>query len=408
MPEPVASDRAVCGEFVDFAGSRHYVIRNVDRMPPFLVSVISSSDHWLFVSSTGGLTAGRVSPDTALFPYVTDDKLHEIGLHTGPRTIVRIDVDGQPILWEPFNLEQHGRFATSRNLYKSMGGDRLCFEEINHDLELLFRYTWLTSDRLGFVRRCELQHLGSASRTVTVLDGLQNILPAGTPRFTQTNSSNLVDAYKWTELDGDSGLALFTLYAGITDRAEPCESLKANVAYCLGFDAPTILLSSAQVEHFCRGEPLRHESHRRGVRGAFLVSKRLWLEPGSTQSWDIVCDLELSQKKVVDLQIQLAEPATLAGLLEASISRGSDALARIMARCDGFEATAEEHVTAHHYANVLFNVLRGGYFPDQYRVSARDFHDTIRTFNKVVHSRAIALLDSLPETIEYPELLTRV
>ena len=29
---------------------------------------------------------------------------------------------------------------------------------------------------------------------IGLLDGLQNVLPAGTPRFTQTNSSNLVDA----------------------------------------------------------------------------------------------------------------------------------------------------------------------------------------------------------------------
>lgn len=29
-------------------------------MPPFFVSVISSAGHWLFVSSSGGLTAGRV------------------------------------------------------------------------------------------------------------------------------------------------------------------------------------------------------------------------------------------------------------------------------------------------------------------------------------------------------------
>ena len=50
----------VSGEFVTFAGERYYVIRNVDQMAPFFISVISSADHWLFVSSTGGLTAGRV------------------------------------------------------------------------------------------------------------------------------------------------------------------------------------------------------------------------------------------------------------------------------------------------------------------------------------------------------------
>ena len=54
-------------------GERYYAINNVDQMAPFFVSVVSSGDHWLFISSTGGLTAGRVSPETMLFPYITVD-----------------------------------------------------------------------------------------------------------------------------------------------------------------------------------------------------------------------------------------------------------------------------------------------------------------------------------------------
>ena len=73
-PDPVT------GGFVDVDGERYYVIRDVDRMPPFFVSVISSADHWLFVSSSGGLTAGRVSPETALFPYLPVDRIHESNL----------------------------------------------------------------------------------------------------------------------------------------------------------------------------------------------------------------------------------------------------------------------------------------------------------------------------------------
>ena len=101
-----------------------------------------------------------------------------------------------------------------------------------------------------------------------MVDGLQNILPANAPRFAQTNTSNLVDAYKWAELDPDTGLAMFTLYSGITDRAEPCESLRANVVYSLGLDNPTILVSSEQLNAFRQGSGVNQETHRRGVRGA--------------------------------------------------------------------------------------------------------------------------------------------
>ena len=30
-------------------------VRDVDRLPPFLISVVSPSDHWLYASSAGGL-----------------------------------------------------------------------------------------------------------------------------------------------------------------------------------------------------------------------------------------------------------------------------------------------------------------------------------------------------------------
>jgi hypothetical protein len=58
----------VVGQFINMEGERYYAIRNMQDMSPFFISLISDSDHWLFVSSTGGLTAGRVSPETALFP----------------------------------------------------------------------------------------------------------------------------------------------------------------------------------------------------------------------------------------------------------------------------------------------------------------------------------------------------
>jgi hypothetical protein len=301
--------QAVAGEFVDVDGERYYVIRDVDRMPPFFISVISSADHWLFVSSAGGLTAGRVSPDTALFPYLPVDRIHECQPHTGGKTILRVGARGSQRLWEPFNREHDGRYAVRRNLYKSALGDKLCFEEVNHDLALVFRCTWATSDRHGFVRLCELRNLGDEPSTVELLDGLQNILPAGTPLPVQSSSSNLVDAYKWAELDVRTGLATYALYSGISDRAEPSESLRASVVYALGLDAPTVLLSSLQLDAFRRGGRVVQESGKRGIRGAYFVSTGLPLAPGETRRWRIVADVKRTQAQGVDIARQLADPA---------------------------------------------------------------------------------------------------
>ena len=398
-------DRPGAGEFLDRAGERYYAIRDVDRMAPFLVSVVSSDDHWLFVSSTGGLTAGRVSPETALFPYIPVDKIHESVAHTGPHTIVRVHrADGEHY-WEPFNREHRGRYAISRNLYKSTLGDKLCFEETNHDLGLVFRYTWSTSAEHGFVRDCELENTGSASARVDVVDGLLNILPAGTPRFAQANSSNLVDAYKWTELDEQSGLVFLTLYSGITDRAEPSESLKATTAYCLGLDDPTVLVSNAQLDAFRDGQELTRERHKRGMRGAYLVAHSENLPRDRASAWRIVVDGPKNQSEVVRLRQALRSGASLDERITTSIADGSDELARIMGSADAFQATAEEIVALHHYANVLFNVLRGGIMADQYKVSARDFRHTVRNFNKPVYDRNRDLLRSLPDQLRSDELV---
>ena len=409
-PEHVGNYRAgadygVAGEFIDLAGERYYVIHNVDKIPPFFISVISDSDHWLFASSTGALTAGRVSPETALFPYVTVDKIHDSAVHTGSKTLLRVNKDGMYFEWEPFNMEHDGLYVLRRHLYKNLLGNKLCFEEINYDLQLVFRYTWSTSDEYGFVRNCELNNLGEASVIVDMVDGLQNILPAGTPRFVQTNSSNLVDAYKWTELDQQSGLAFFTLYSAITDRAEPCESLKANTVFCLGLEGHKVLISSEQLDNFRLGKELQQEEHKRGVRGAYLVNHKLQLAPGVPQDWQFVANVEQNQGQVVDLLKQLDRPGDLAGKIAKSVDAGSDRLARIIARGDGFQLTAEENVAVHHYANVLFNILRGGVFDDQYQVSSRDFAASIRNFNHVLYQQHRELLEGLPYELDFKQLL---
>ena len=45
-----------------------YRIKNVDQMDPFLMSLTSSDNHWMFISSNGALTAGREKANHSLFP----------------------------------------------------------------------------------------------------------------------------------------------------------------------------------------------------------------------------------------------------------------------------------------------------------------------------------------------------
>lgn len=393
----------VSGEFVERNGELYYAIYNVDQMPDFFISVVSNSDHWLFVSSNGGVTAGRISPEVALFPYAAVDKVNESTPHTGCKTLIRVGEGPSSEDWEPFNRAHDHRYALSRHLYKNALGNKLCFEEVNHDLNLLFRYTWKSSDEFGFVRQCELINLSEQVVSVSLVDGLQNILPAGAPREIQTNFSNLVDAYKWSELDERSGIATFSLYAGISDKPEPCESLRANTVFCLGLDHPTISLSSRQFENFRAGMPFESEICTRGIRGAFLVNTQFKLDGSEAKSWTLVADVEQSQSQVIERR-QIVLSDDIAEVIDNSVAQGSEELRNIMGAIDGFQLTAEEAVSVHHYANVLFNGMRGGVFDDQYQIDTADYRQSIRHFNKAVYQQIEQAIAALPATIHAVEL----
>ena len=189
-------NQEVQGELVEINGENYYKISNSDAMRPFFMSIVSNSNHWMFLSSNGGLTAGRKNSNYSLFPYYTDDKITESSEITGSKTILRVTKENRVYLWEPFSDKYEGLYKITRNLYKNNYGNKVIFEEINHDLGLTFKYHWNSSNRYGFVKQSELINNTSDSIKVNVLDGIQNILPYGLSEEIQGIRSNLVDSYK--------------------------------------------------------------------------------------------------------------------------------------------------------------------------------------------------------------------
>jgi hypothetical protein len=275
--------KAAHGKPAVLFGEPFYQIENSDALPAFFMSIVSSSDHWLFISSNGGLTAGRVNADQALFPYYTEDKLTDNHDQTGSKTIFWITQGNQARLWEPFSDRQYGQFIAERNLYKNVPGTALVFEEINHSLGLRFRYAWRTSEKFGFVKTAWIQNFNSAGAALKVelLDGLQNILPAYVSSVTQNEFSCLLDAYKRNEIDQETGLGIFTLNSTLTDLAEPSESLLATTVFQVGLERTDHLLSSVQLERFRSGTEITPEVEVRGRRGAYFVLAQITLHPSA-------------------------------------------------------------------------------------------------------------------------------
>ena len=74
------------GRFEEIENETFYKISNCNQMPDFFMTIVSDSDHWMFISSNGSLSAGRKDRNNALFPYYTVDKIHDSRGITGSKT----------------------------------------------------------------------------------------------------------------------------------------------------------------------------------------------------------------------------------------------------------------------------------------------------------------------------------
>ena len=397
------------GEYVMRLGEQFYCIRNYDQMPPFFMSVVSSADHWMFISSTGGLSAGRSNAESALFPYYTDDKVTENHTNTGPVTVLRIKRRDRVQLWEPFSDHYEGLYACQRNLYKNVYGNTLIFEETNADLGLTFAYAWRSSDKYGFVRTSWLTNNSTETYQVDLLDGLQNILPYGTTTAFQNIFSNLLNAYKRSEIESGTNLGIFGLSSTPTDLAEPSETLKATVAWQTGLESDSYLLSTKQVDGFRWTGKVEPETDICGQRGAYLVNASFAIKPAAVKEWSIIAEVNQDASQVAVLIHALAEiPDTVQADLYQDIKKGTSDLVTIIAKADGLQESNNRLSTAHHFANVLFNVMRGGIFSDNYTVDRDDLFNFVETRNRFVSVEQSDFFTSLPEKIDYRELIELV
>jgi hypothetical protein len=395
----------VGGKYVNIEGETFYQIENYEQMKDFFISVVSDSDHWMFISTRGGLTAGRINSENALFPYYTDDKVSDGSPFTGSRTIALASIGDKTSLWEPFSEQYNGIYNTTRNLYKNVFGDKLIFEEVNHDLALTFRYAWRTSDRFGFVKTSTLINTGDSSAEVEIVDGIENLIPYGVETDVQGGLSCLVDAYKKNELDADSGLGMYSMSSILVDRAEPSEALSTTTVWSVGLSKSKKLLSSLQLDSFRKGEAIEQELDVRGRRGAYFVSDCVSLSPSSEKSWSIVAEINQGPAKVKDLIAYLKADKNITDDIEADIALGSENLARIVGISDGLQVTEDKLSANHHFANVLFNVMRGGLFVDNYAVPKADLIAFVKGFNLSLFDQFKDFFEGLDETFHYSDLI---
>ena len=392
-------------KIVDLEGEKYYKIENHDKMRPFFMSIVSDSNHWLFISSNGGLTAGRKNAEFPLFPYYTDDKITEFADITGSKTIFQIRFEDKVLVWEPFSERFNENYNLTRNLYKNFYGNKVIFEEIHNDLQLTFRYQWSSSNIFGFVKKSEIINNSTTDYNITVLDGVQNIMPQGVSSDLQSSTSNLVDAYKRNELHSESGMGIFALSAIIVDKAEPSEALKANIVWSLGMKNPTYLLSSKQLPAFRKLQKITGETDIKGEKGAYFISNDLHLAKNSSKDWKIIANVNQNQSQVIQLCESIIHDKTLENQIIEDVELGKQNLIALNASADGLQFTADKLIDTRHFANTLFNIMRGGIFDENYQIGKKDFTQYFAKANSEVFEKNQPFFNNLKEEFSYIELL---
>jgi len=405
----VSDEIEVTGEYVTRDGERYYRVVNSHLMPEFFVSPVSSSDHWMLISSNGALTAGRRTSDSALFPYYCSDKILDLSDTTGATTVIRAVVNSEEsALWEPFSHSRSTGMLIRRNFYKNELGNRILLEEINDSLQLIFSYQWSFGNRFGFIRSCRLSNPGSSRLSISLIDGLQNIMPYGLGQDFQLRFSNLGDAYKKNELLNESKLGVYYLSSIPTDRAEPNEGLRATTAWHEGLAGATVLLSSKQLDAFRSGHHLFQETGIRAQRGAYLVSSELQLAGDEHVDWRIIADVSQDQTNVINLDRLIIESSDINGAISQDIANNSDRLLAIVSAADGRQVGSDRLRAHRHQSNVQFNVMRGGLPFDGYQIDSADLLTHVRTFNVPAFEQNRDVLNSLPDRVDFGELQTRI
>jgi hypothetical protein len=390
------------GAFVDDGGETWYRIDGIEQAGPIFMALAGDSDLWAYVSSAGSLAAGRGDAEGAFLPYETVDKIHLRWQHTGPRTWILLDQADGPdegrVLWQPF-AQCPGARIGRRSLWKNLSATRIRFREEHPSGRLWFQYEWFASAELGLVRSARLQAT-QETVSVCVLDGVLNLLPPGVGVALSNSMSNLTDAYKWNESAAGGRLGIYTLYAQISDRAEPKESFQALTAWHAGLPAnATVLLSSKQVDDFCGTGRVVAETLTRGRRGAFLVNFGAMVD-GEGIDWHLVFDAPQSQVETFELCRRLLAGAGTCAEIMAARQRNTAGVDELLARADGLQSSGDTMAAAHHRANVLFNIMRGGVFVDGTGLDRDDLIAFARQRNHALGAALARHAQSWPRRVE--------
>ena len=381
-----------------------YKIKDFDKLDPFLIAINSPYDHWMYISSTGCLTAGRQKPEYSIFPYVTDDILHRNNHFTGPVTIIKVKSEKKNVIWYPFS-NRYREFDKQRNLYKNSLGNVFLIEEVNHTLKLTFHYSWHSSKEYGFIRKAYLINDSDNDIDVELIDGFRNLMPSGVELRTQQEMSNLANAYKVSEFDEKLNCSFHYLNALLMDKPQPGENLYANIAWSHSTSSNKVSVNEKVIEKFLNGTPFKEEHKLMGKPGSYLINFSDNISPGEKIYWYTVVDVKKSQVDIEDLTYRISTLKNLGDSLDNSIVESYFNFEHVIGTGDGFQCTNYNINDLHHTANVTYNVLRGGTFKYNYNIEKGHIKSFLIRRNNKIYEMCKNDIDTLPSDFDINYLI---
>ena len=345
-----------------------YRISDFDQMPPFLMSIVSDSTIGCTVSTSGGsppVESTRIGPSSptrlmtaCTVPAAQPDPSHCCG---------SIASDGSS-LWEPFT-DEPAQHRPSRNLYKSLVGDTVVFEETREDLGLTFRYRWST---LG-------PSTDSSEPQPVINEHASDASPSKCSTATQHHAGKRTAAVAAVEQHPGRGLSTQRGRPGNSDgHLRPRSSRSATAPNRPSLCTPTSPGHSVfQIQRsfsppvksptFGPGAASESESLTKGTRAGYLLNAN---SRSRRQRHKFVAHRRQTSTRPsstfrADAPSCLTMPISVDSIACRHRTWLRPGSAVSIATADGDQCTNDDLATTHHFANTLFNCMRGGVFVSQ-------------------------------------------
>ena len=109
-------------------------------------------------------------------------------------------------------------------------------------------------------------------------------------------------------------------------------------------------------------------------------------------------------KMELDLTSTTTQDFYLENKVNEDVNLGTKNLIALNAAADGLQFTADSRKDSRHFSNVLFNIMRGGIFDNNYQIEKNDFSKYLSKANKLIFEKNSAFISTLPENFDYSHL----